>query len=196
MRSAARVNCAVLAAVLLALSTILLSSANSGAAAQAGASLPAASSVAKPHAFVSVDEAPAGHSFEVAVVVDILNGYHMNSHKPTEDYLIPTSLNFGSVAGIRELETNYPDGQMLKFDFSQEKLSVYSGSVTIRAKLAVDSGAAPREITLPFTLRYQACNMSACLPPTKVSVPVKLKIAAADVKPHALHPEIFKSQSK
>lgn len=128
--------------------------------------------------------------------MDILGGYHMNSHKPTEDYLIPTSLNLGSVRGIRELETNYPDGQMLKFDFSQEKLSVYSGSVTIRAKLAVDAGAALGEVTLPFTLRYQACNMSACLPPTNISVPVKIKIAAADAKAHPLHPEIFKSQSK
>jgi len=34
----------------------------------------------------------AGSSFEVAVVVDIASGYHMNSHKPLDEFLIPTTL--------------------------------------------------------------------------------------------------------
>jgi DsbC/DsbD-like thiol-disulfide interchange protein len=166
-----------------------------GAAVQSDASLPSPSSVAKPQAYVSLEQVPAGHEFEVAIVVDILTGYHMNSHKPTESYLIPTSISLATTPGIREVSTSYPDGQMLKFDFSQGKLSVYSGSVTIRAKLAADAAAPPGEVTLPYTLRYQACNMSACLPPAKISVPVKVKIAPADTKPHAIHPEIFKKSA-
>lgn len=162
-------------------------------AAQTNSSLPSGASVAKPRAYVSLDEVPAGHPFEVAIVVDILTGYHMNSHTPSEEYLIPTRVTLAPTPGFRETGTTYPDGQMLQFDFSKEKLSVYSGSVTIRVKLAVDASAAPGEATLPFTLRFQACNMSACLPPAKVPVPVKVKVAAADTKPHPAHPEIFKS---
>jgi hypothetical protein len=165
-------------------------------AAQSGSSLPSGASVAKPHAFVSLDEIPAGHPFEVAIVVDILTGYHMNSHTPTEEYLIPTGVTLAPAPGFREIGTTYPDGQMLQFDFSKEKLSVYSGSVTIRVKLAAEASAALGDMTLPFTLRFQACNMTACLPPAKVPVNVKVKIAAADAKPHPVHPEIFKSQSK
>jgi len=162
-------------------------------AAQSSSTLPSGASVAKPHAYVSLDEVPAGHSFEVAIVVDILTGYHMNSHTPSEEYLIPTGVTLAATPGFRETGATYPDGQMLQFDFSKEKLSVYSGSVTIRVKLAVDASAAPGEATLPFTLRFQACNMSACLPPAKVAVPVKLKVVAGDAKPHPAHPEIFKS---
>jgi hypothetical protein len=162
-------------------------------AAQTDSSLPSGASVAKPRAYVSLDEVPAGHLFEVAIVVDILTGYHMNSHTPSEEYLIPTGVTLAPTPGFRETGTTYPDGQMLQFDFSKEKLSVYSGSVTIRVKLAADASAAPGEATLPFALRFQACNMSACLPPAKVPVPVKVKVAAADTKPHPAHPEIFKS---
>ena len=164
--------------------------------AQTGSEIPNAADVVKPRTYVSFDEIPAGHPFEVAIVVDILNGYHMNSHTPSEEYLIPTSVTLAPTPGIREIGAKYPDGQMLQFDFSKEKLSVYSGSVTIRVKLAADANAAPGDATLPFTLRFQACNMSACLPPAKVSVPVKLKIAAANATPHPEHPEIFKAQSK
>jgi len=199
MRSAARVSCAAFTAVLLALLATSFSDANPRTRGQANSPLTAASSVARPHTFISVDEAPAGHSFEVAVVVDILSGYHMNSHKPMEDYLIPTTLKLGPsgpTIGTHEVETTYPDGQMLKFEFSHEKLSVYTESVTIRMKLAVDADAPTGIVALPLVLHYQACNMSACLPPVSVNTFAKLKIAPADVKPHALHPEIFKSQSK
>jgi thioredoxin:protein disulfide reductase len=165
-------------------------------AAQSSSSLPSGASVAKPHAYVSLDEVPAGHPFEVAIFVDILTGYHMNSHKPSEEYLIPTGVTLAPAPGFRETGTTYPDGQMLQFDFSREKLSVYSGSVSIRVNMAADADAAPGEATLPFTLRFQACNMSACLPPAKVAVPVKVKVVAANAKPHPAHPEIFKSQSK
>ena len=90
--------------------------------------------------------------------MDILTGYHMNSHTPSEEYLIPTGVTLAPTPGFRETGTTYPDGQMLQFDFSKEKLSVYSGSVTIRVKLAVDASAAPGEATLPFTLRFQAVS--------------------------------------
>jgi hypothetical protein len=196
LSGATRIVRVAIAVGLFALLGASFGNANSQVTLQDGASLPAASSVAKPHAYVSLDEVPAGHPFEIAVVVDILAGYHMNSHTPSEDYLIPTALSLAPTPGFRETGSTYPDGQMLKFDFSPEKLSVYSGSVTIRVKLTVDASAAQSEATLPFTLRYQACNMSACLPPAKVPFSVKVKVAAADAKPHALHPEIFKSPSK
>ncbi|HXW16898.1 MAG TPA: protein-disulfide reductase DsbD domain-containing protein [Candidatus Acidoferrales bacterium] len=192
MKRSSKFSGALLAAALFTVSAAASRNSISRGMPQSDSSLPAASSVAKPHAFVSLDEVPAGHSFEVAIVVDILTGYHMNSHTPTESYLIPTTISLAPPPGIRDGGTSYPDGQLLKFDFSPEKLSVYSGSVTILAKLSAEAGAAPGEVTLPFTLRYQACNMSACLPPVKISVPVKVKVGSAGAKPHELHPEIFK----
>ncbi|MFZ0637256.1 MAG: protein-disulfide reductase DsbD domain-containing protein [Candidatus Acidiferrales bacterium] len=158
--------------------------------------LPTGASVVKPSAFVSLDAVPAGHTFEVAIVADILSGYHMNSHKPSEEYLIPTAVTLVPVKGFREVGSVYPEGQLLKFDFSQDKLSVYSGKVTVRIKLAAELGAPLGDATLPFTLRFQACNATACLPPAKVQIPVTVKVVAADAKAHATHPEIFPQASK
>jgi hypothetical protein len=50
--------------------------------------------------------------------------------------------------------------------------------------------------TIPLTLRYQACNDAACLPPVKVPVTVPVTIAAAGAKTQAVHPELFSATDK
>jgi hypothetical protein len=161
-------------------------------APQDSAPLPKASSVVKPTAYVSLEPVPAGKEFQVAVVAQILQGFHMNSHKPSEDYLIATTLTAQPPAGIQLLDTIYPDGRNEKFSFSPDKpLNVYTGTVTLRLRLTAKTDAPLGATTLPLTLRYQACNDTTCLPPVKLPVDVKVDIAAGGVNSRAVHPEIF-----
>src|SRR5580704_4327304 len=130
---------------------------------------PKASSVVKPQLFASLDPVPRGREFQLAVVVEIARGYHMNSHHPSDAYLIPTTLTPQLPAGIQLLDTKYTDGQLQKFSFSPDKpLNVYSGSVTVKLKLQAQAGAPLGPLSIPMTLRYQACNDSTCLPPVKL----------------------------
>jgi hypothetical protein len=159
--------------------------------------IPSAASVVNPHTFVSLEPVPAGKEFQVAVVVDILRGYHMNSHKPTDPYLIPTTLTAQLPAGVELAETIYPPGKLEKFVFSPDKpLDVYTGSVTLRLRLTAKSGAAVGATTIPMILRYQACNDAACLPPVKVPVSAKFELAAAGAKSRAVHPEVFTNSTQ
>jgi len=177
----------------LVMFVVTLSAAAAGLASTGGQNLPNPASIVKPRAYVSVNQVPAGSAFDVAIVAVIQSGYHMNSHKPTESYLIPTEIAFGAAPGFKEVKTTYPDGQMMDFSFSKEKLSVYSGQVTIRARLQAQADAAQGDTTLPFTLHFQACNQTACLPPVRVSVPVKLQVVAAGTKVQPANPDIFKN---
>ncbi|MFZ3217459.1 MAG: hypothetical protein WA192_15475, partial [Candidatus Acidiferrales bacterium] len=68
-----------------------------------GLSSPAA--IVKPHVFVSLAPVPRGKEFEVALVVDIARNYHMNSHHPSDQYLIPTTLTPKIPAGFALLDT-------------------------------------------------------------------------------------------
>ena len=159
---------------------------------QDSAAIPSAASVVNPHTFVSLEPVPAGKEFQVAVVVGILRGYHMNSHKPTDPYLIPTTVTAQLPAGIELAETIYPPGKLEKFVFSPDKpLDVYTGSVTLRLRLTAKSSAAVGATMIPMMLRYQACNDAACLPPVKVPVTAKFELAAAGTKSRAVHPEVF-----
>lgn len=184
---------------LLALGALLLASgAGSDAVlrAQQSAASSAAAAVVKARTYVSLDPVPRGSEFQVAVAIEIASGFHMNSHKPLDSYLIPTTLTPQLPAGFTLTETVYPSGRNEKFPFSPDKpLNVYSGSVTLRLRLSAQASAPIGATTIPITLRYQACNNSACLPPVKIPVNAQIQVSAAGTKGRALHPEIFSAAS-
>lgn len=160
--------------------------------AQDAAALPSPSAVVKPVAYVSLAPVPRGKEFQVAIVVEIARGFHMNSHKPSDQYLIPTTLTAQLPAGFQLLDTIYPDGRLEKFSFSPNKpLDVYTGNVTLRLRIAAAADAPLGAATIPVTLRYQACNDTTCLQPVKVPVTVKLEVAGGGAKSRAVHPELF-----
>jgi thiol:disulfide interchange protein DsbD len=161
-------------------------------ATQESSVIPKASSVVKPQTYVSLEPVPRGKEFQIAVVAEIARGFHMNSHHPSDVYLIPTTLTPQLPAGFKLLDTIYPEGHGQKFSFSPDKpLDVYSGSVTLKLRVFAETGAALGANTIPMILRYQACNDSTCLPPVKLPVEVKMVVGAVATKAQELHLEIF-----
>jgi thiol:disulfide interchange protein DsbD len=181
-----------------AAASLILLTVASGALIRAQDTPPkSAASVVKTKVYSSLDPVPRGKEFQIAVVVDIENGYHMNSHKPLDSYLIPTTLTPQLPAGLILADTIYPPGKNLKFPFSPDKpLNVYTQSVTLRLRVTAAESAKLGDTPIPITLRYQACNNSACLPPVKVPVTAEIKVAEAGAKVHSEHPEIFSAATK
>lgn len=95
-------------------------------------------------------------------------GFHINSHTPKSDMLIPTRLVVAMVAGDPEVSAvDFPTGTPFAFAFEpKQKLDVYQGEVVLTAHLK----AAPGEHTLKAELRYQACDQAACYPPKTLAV--------------------------
>ena len=153
--------------------------------------LPRANMVVSPRAYVSLQPVPRGRTFELALVAKIRPGFHINAHEVLEDYLIPTALEAELPAGFRALETVYPPGVLRKLRFSATQLSVYEDSVTLRMKLQAQPDAPLGLNKLPLTLRYQACNEEACLPPVKLPVTAEFEIAPAGAAARPANPDIF-----
>jgi hypothetical protein len=155
-----------------------------------------ATTVVKASGYVSLSGIPRGREFQGAVVIDIASGYHMNSHEPSETYLIATTLTPQIPSGIELVRLDYPNGHDEKFTFSPDKpLNVYTGSVTLRLRLKAAVDAPLGATSIPMTLRYQACNDRMCLPPVKVPVNLPLEITPAGTSGHTVHPEIFSEQT-
>jgi len=151
------------------------------------------SDVVQASAYVSLTPVPRGRSFEIAVVAQIHSGYHINAHKPTLDYLIPTEVRPALPKGITLASAVYPEGQMTKFPFSETELNVYEGDVVFRLHLRADADAALGPADLPLELEYQACNDRSCFPPVKLPVTAHLEIAPAGSVATPTHPEIFRA---
>lgn len=113
----------------------------------------------------------AGKPQVVEMHFRIQDGFHINSHKPHESNLIPTQLMVVDGNGLNVSAIDFPEGSDVAFSFApNEKLSVYTGDLTLRAHVRVTPGVHE----LDGALRYQACDANACLPPRKLPVSISL----------------------
>lgn len=108
--------------------------------------------------------------------VTLASGWHVNSHRPSEEYLIATEARLDPVSGVRFGSARYPDGQMMKFGFSESPLSVYEGSFTIEVPVTWD--AALPAPGLSGSIEYQACNDTRCLAPASAKFRTESAIGA------------------
>jgi len=156
---------------------------------------PSGKDVVAPEAYASHDPVARGMSFQVAVVLKIRNGFHVNAREVTEDYLIPTDLRAELPAGFKLGAVAYPKGTLQTFTFSKnKKLNVYSGNVTILLPLTVFATAPLGPQRIPMKLRYQACSTEICLPPVTKEVDATLNIVANSSAAKPANPEIFSSK--
>jgi suppressor for copper-sensitivity B len=121
---------------------------------------------------------PAGAAAGISAQVSIEPGWHVNSHTPTFDYLIPTALEVEMPAAWPAAEIQYPPAQKKKFTFAEVPLSVYDGDVTILAVIHIPEGTPQGRFPLHARLSYQACNDSQCLPPVSVAGQVSITVGA------------------
>ncbi len=110
----------------------------------------------------------------VTVKAHLPSGYHANSNKPTEAYLIPLTLTWEK-GPLAVEKVSYPAGSMEKYSFSDKPLSVVTGDFAIATTFKVAPGASNGPAGQTGTLRYQACDDHACYPPKKV--PVNLTVS-------------------
>ena len=155
------------------------------------AQIPSGRDVVKPEVYVSLDPVGRGSSFQIAVVMKIRPGFHVNAREKSEDYLIATDLKAALPAGFNSSEVSYPKGKLEKFAFSKIRLNVYQDIVILRLPVIALADAPFGEQHIPLKLRYQACSSELCLPSVTLTLDATLNVAGA-AKP--AHTEIFRKQ--
>jgi hypothetical protein len=131
----------------------------------------------KPKAFVLYATEPqnvtAGKRSVLELHFRVVDGFHVNSHTPRSELLIPTQITLQPATGVKAEPVEYPAGTSYSFSFDPtEKLDVYTGAFTVKLPVVADAGTH----TVDGTLRYQACDHAACYPPK--SLPVQMIFTA------------------
>ena len=155
------------------------------------AQTPSGKDVVAPSAFVSLDPAGRGSTAQIAVVMKIRPGFHVNAREKSAEYLIATDLKSNLPAGFSAGDVVYPKGKLEKFVFSKTPLNVYQETVILKMPLNILASAPTGEQHVPLKLRYQACSQEICLPPTTLDVDAVVNVAASATVSKAAHPEIF-----
>jgi len=118
-----------------------------------------------------------GQVFELSLELHILPGFHINSEKPGDELLVPTSIELENKDAFEIKEIIFPEPQVKKFKFATKPLSVYEGQIKVKLKIELKEAAQANAIELAGKIRYQACNDEACLRPERLPFKATLRVA-------------------
>jgi len=120
-----------------------------------------------------------GSTVDLKIKAEIEPEFHINSNKPTEEYLIPTVLKFEPLENASFGKIIYPEPEMATFSFSEEELSVYQGDVAFSIKLTLSDEFPLGKSLIKGTLKFQACNDQNCFAPTDENFEIPFEVVAA-----------------
>ena len=118
-------------------------------------------------------EVEAGKSQVVELRFRVDQGFHINSHAPKDELLIPTVLKIDMSNGVKVADEEYQKGSAFRLSVGSggaagETLDVYQGEFRVSMRVVAPKGAS----TMTGSLHYQACDNTACFPPKTLPVMV------------------------
>lgn len=158
---------------LVVTSLLLLTATVAAAQIQLGG-LDRATSAKKQHVELLTDslQVAANKPQDVELRFRVEPGFHINSHAPKDELLIPTELKLDA-GSLHIANEQYPAGSHFHLAIgSGEDLDVYQGEFRVMFRMVAPKGAT----TLTGSLRYQACDNASCFPAK--SLPLQIAVTA------------------
>jgi thiol:disulfide interchange protein len=115
---------------------------------------------------VESNRVAAGSTIRAALQVTLPEGLHVQSNKPRDPSLIPTELTLEPPTGIRGVEVVFPRAVDFPQEGLPEPLLVFEREFTIGVRFTLAADVETGARTVPFELRYQACDDKVCFAPS------------------------------
>lgn len=127
----------------------------------------------------------------LALVVEIAEPYHAQSHKPLDPNLIPFEVKLEPIKDVDFGAVQYPPGKIEEYK-ALGKLSVYSGKTIIYVPITPRAGAAPGSVKIKGVASYQICDDKSCFPPEEMAFSLDTPVTADPSAATENRPELFK----
>ena len=113
-------------------------------------------------------------SLEVVVDVDIVDGWHINSHVlPEGSFSIPTNITVDKSNNYKSRDGIIEPKPILEFDeMADEMMSYHHHKFTLKKKI---TSKARKDYVLKGVFSFQTCNEAKCLPPYEQPFELKVK---------------------
>jgi len=142
--------------------------------------------------YFATDKAQKGKPLRVAIVIDVPAGYHINSNRPLESYLIATSVKVEPENGLRAGVVTYPRPVMRTFKFSNKQLSVYEGQARLKFSVPIPANYADGSAKIKARVRLQSCSDEVCFPPKNYDLDLKIDVVGTTERVRATNGWAFK----
>ena len=139
--------------------------------------------------YLSLDKVHPGSQFQIAVVVEIAKGWHVNAN-PAKESFIATEVTLPEVAHLTFGEVVYPAGEVLKLG-SIGEAPVYHDTITIGIQADLSQTASVGSSTLDFQLQYQACDDAQCLLPETLTFSIPIEVVGIEDTVQRINEAVF-----
>jgi thioredoxin:protein disulfide reductase len=140
---------------------------------------------------VERDGVVSGRTARAALEVALPEGLHVQSNKPRDPLLIPTSMDFDPPEGITVREIVFPNPVDFKQAGVDQPLAVFERVFAIGVQFDVASAVTSGEIIVPARLRYQACNDTVCFAPKTAATEWRLRVVPARAEGPPQRADVF-----
>ena len=139
--------------------------------------------------YLSLDKVQPGSQFQMAVVVEIAKGWHVNAN-PAKEGFIATQITLPDAPHLAFGEVVYPAGDVLKLE-SIGEAPVYHDTITIGIQADLSQTAPVGLSTLGFQLQYQACNDEQCLLPETLDFSIPIEVVGIEETVQRINETVF-----
>lgn len=119
----------------------------------------------------------AGETFWLGLRLKVAPGYHINSARPRQDYLIPTAVEVDPQSRFEVVGLSYPEPEDYQAPFAEGVLSVYSGDALVGVELRAPADAELGQHSVHLVLRLQPCDDQQCYPPMEARMRFLVNVA-------------------
>ncbi|MBX3449432.1 MAG: DUF255 domain-containing protein [Planctomycetaceae bacterium] len=142
-------------------------------------------------AYLSTDRLPAGGTSDIAVVIDVKPGWHIQANPPSPENMIATEVKLVASDGVELTNLVFPMGAPHTLPEFEVPVSVYDNRVIVRGKVTVPASLAGKTEELRIDVKYQACNEESCRPPRTVKLVGKVPVANPGEMVKSINQKLF-----
>ena len=141
--------------------------------------------------YISQDDVHPGGVIDVAFLLDIIPGWHINGPELADQFLIACTLMIDEDDTVEVWEIYYPVPETRAYSFSEVKLQVYEGNVVLGARIKVDDAITLGKNVLKASFLYQACDDVSCMAPETLEFEIPFQVVPASKEIKQINQEIF-----
>lgn len=141
--------------------------------------------------FQSFEKVQPESQLKFALKINIEDTWHINSHKPNEDFLIASEITAELSNNFKLLTVVYPTPHEYNFGFSDVPVSVFEGEIFIGGIISVDANTPLGNYEIPIEFTYQACNDVTCLPPNSIKDTIRVEVVDNQTPITEINGDIF-----
>ncbi len=142
-------------------------------------------------AVLSQDKVISNEQVKVAFKIKIDAGWHINSNKPNEDFLIKSDISLVDTSEFILSDIVYPSAKEANLAISDKPLSVFEGEFAVFAKLKAKPSVKAGLYFAKIKFTSQACNNKTCEQEVDNMLMVQVQIAAKGESINTINADVF-----